>query len=185
MKQVSGTKNSLVLCSPLHHSICKRDPFSKYRFILLLTCICVTVSSCQKEDLFNLFHEHHKQTVPFKATFETVVGHFSETEDQITGTGAGTPIGPSTFVEYNNFTNFPLLKGTQTLTTENGDQIFSTFSGSAVLPDKTDSILITNNYIITAGTGRFAGATGSFTAHGIATTKPPTGTVTFDGTINY
>ena len=181
MKQVLTTFHSFVRS---FSSISPRRLFSKYRLVLILAVIAMLVSSCQKEDLFNLFHEHHKKTVPFKAKFETVEEPFSETEDQITGTGSGTPIGKSTFVAFSNFVNFPLLKGTSTLTAANGDQIFSTFSGSAVGPDN-DTIRVTNNNIITGGTGSFAGATGSFIAHGIANINVPTGTVTFEGTISY
>ena len=63
------------------------------------------------------------------------------------------------------------------------DQIFSTFSGSVEGPDDNGTLLVTNNHIIIGGTGRFVGATGSFTVHGIANNNVPTGTETLDGTI--
>ena len=186
MKQVLTNIASLAI-KPPQAVINYQKLFSKYRMIILLTCICATVSSCQKEDLLDIFHQHHKQTVPFKSKFQTVETPFSDTEDQVTGTGTGTPIGNSTFVGYVNFIKFPSVKGTQTLTTANGDRIFTTFSGSVAGPDN-DTLRITNNNIITGGTGTFAGATGSFITHGIVNTKLPPeapATLTNDGTITY
>jgi hypothetical protein len=181
MKQVPTIKKSLVLSSSLYQIINLPRFFSKYRLVLLLLCITMIISSCHKED------EHVKKTVPFKAKFKTVEVPFSDTEDQVTGTGTGIPIGNSNFVAYVNFVNFPSVKGTSTLTTENGDQIFTTFSGSVAGPDN-DTLRITNTNTITGGTGKFAGATGSFIAHGIVNTKLPPeapATLTNDGTITY
>ncbi|MDQ6763590.1 MAG: hypothetical protein M3015_13300 [Bacteroidota bacterium] len=172
MKQVPNTKSSLVSNSHLHHSIYPPRSFSKYCLILLLAGISLFISSCKKEDIC-------KKTVPFKAEFNTN----SPSPNIIIGTGKGTPIGKSTFILQENDANFPLLTGTATITAENGDEIYSTHTGSVVGPDSTGVLLITENNIITGGTGRFAGATGSFIAHGIASINVPTGSATFDGTI--
>ena len=190
MKHVLTTIDSFVRS---FSSISPRRLFAKYRLVLMLAVIAMIISSCQKENLLSssqkpdLLSSSQKQdivkkAVPFKAIFET----FAENNSPIiTGTGTGTHIGKSTFVATVNGDNFPLLTGTQTLTAANGDQLFSTISGSVVGPDENGTLLITNNNIITGGTGRFAGATGSFIAHGIANINVPTGTVTFEGTISY
>ena len=174
MKQVLRTIATLAI-KPPQQSINYWKFFSRYRMIILLTCICATVSSCHKED------NHCKKIVPLKAEFQIIAGK----DDQITGTGKGTPIGNSTFIAHDNTANFPLLTGSQTITAENGDQIFSTHSGSAKGPDKNGILLITLNNLITGGTGRFAGASGTFIANGKTNTVIGTGTVTFDGTISY
>ncbi len=172
MKQVLTTIRALLFSSP-HHSTNRQKQFSKYRFVLLFSVITLIFSSCQKED------NHCKKTVSLKAEFQILVGQ----DDQITGTGKGTPIGKSTFVANDNAANFPLLTGSQIITAENGDQIFSTHSGSANGPDKNGILLITLNNVITGGTGRFADASGSFIAKGKTNTMTGTGTVSFDGTI--
>src|SRR4051812_10702782 len=143
MKQVSNTKKFFVLTSP---SINRRTNFSTYPFVISFVVISMLGSSCLKEDV------HVKKTVPFKSKFETVEESFSSTEDQITGTGSGTPIGKSTFVGYSNFENFPLVKGTTTFTTANGDRIFTTFSGSVEGPDNSGNLQVTNDNLITGGT---------------------------------
>jgi ABC-type glycerol-3-phosphate transport system permease component len=189
MKQVLTTINSIVRS---FSSISSRRLSSKYRLVLILPVIAMIISSCQKENLLSSSPNQDllssskqdivKKAVPFKAIFET----FAENNSPIiTGTGTGTHIGKSTFVATVNGDNFPLLTGTQTLTAANGDKIISSISGSVVGPDENGTLLITNNNIITGGTGRFAGATGSFIAHGIANINVPTGTVTFEGTISY
>ena len=157
----------------------------------MLAVIAMTISSCQKEnllsssqnqDLLSSFQKQNilKKAVPFKATFQTIL-----TPTQIIGTGVGTHIGLSTLVVNDDDTNFPLLTGTQIITAANGDQIFSSHSGSAIGPDDNGIILITLNNIITGGTGRFTRATGSFTAHAITDLNTSSGSVTFDGTISY
>ena len=193
MKQVSDTKNCLVLSSPLHDSINRQTVFSKYRFVILLACFGMHITSCQKEELQGTSQKQdlltnsekqnqHKKAVPFKAKFETLDrGQFDSTHEQITGTGEGTHIGKSTFVSFVYFVNFPSVSGTSTIYAANGDQISSTFSGSVVGPDENGNTLVTNNNRITGGTGRFKGATGSFIAHGIANLN----VLTFDGTISY
>ncbi len=170
MKHVLTTFGSAVQC---FSSISPLRLFSKYRLVLMLAVIAMIISSCEKDD------HQCKKTVPFKADFTTK----APTPNIINGTGTGTVIGRSTFILQENDSNFPLLTGTATITSENGDEIFTTHTGSVVGPDSTGVLLITENNIITGGTGRFAGSTGSFIAHGIASINVPTGSATFDGNI--
>jgi hypothetical protein len=183
MKQALKTIEALVLNS-------------KYQLVILFSATAMLLSNCQKENLqsnsqspdqliSSQKQNHQIMCVPFKAKFVTLdEGPADFTHERISGTGEGTHIGKSTFVAFVYFVNFPLTTGTQTFTAANGDQIFSTFSGFIPDPDANGTLLITNNNIITGGTGRFAGATGNFVAHVIQSSSPA-GTVTFDGTICY
>ncbi|MDQ6843731.1 MAG: hypothetical protein M3Z92_05155 [Bacteroidota bacterium] len=183
MKPLSNSKNLLFRSSPLHQLIYQRRLFSKYRSNLLVAVIALIagfgflITSCQKQGF-------RKECVPFKSKFETLGQDISPTVHQITGTGKGTPIGKSTFVGTVYLDSFPKVTGMTTFTAEGG-QIFTTFSGSVEGPDKNGDVLVTNNNIITGGTGRFAGATGRFTTHGISNINVPTGSLTNDGTICF
>ncbi len=177
MKQVSNTKNLLVLSSPLHHSINPRRLVFNYRLAFLFAVTMLLISSCNKED------QLCKKTVPFKGTFTTKDSVISPTQDEITGIGELTHFGKSTFVAEVDGGDFPLVSGTQIITDANGDEIFSTFTGSVIGPDANGILLITNHNTITGGTGRFAGATGNFIQKAIAYTYTPIGSATFDGTI--
>jgi hypothetical protein len=72
------------------------------------------------------------------------VGHFTLTSDIAVDVRFGT------------------ATGTATLTAANGDMLFLDLEGYAVTPALIETVAI---YTITGGTGRFEGATGSFTAH--------------------
>jgi hypothetical protein len=106
---------------------------------------------------------------------------------QITGTGRGTHLGVVIFVSYPtiNFTvppPFP-LSGTQVFTAANGDEIFTSFTGSSTPPDPNGKVYITNTHTVTGGTGRFAGATGILAGSAVAHNGSRIGTATLDGTI--
>ena len=57
---------------------------------------------------------------------------------------------------------FGTATGTATLTAANGDMLFLDLEGYAVPPALIETVA---NYTIMGGTGRFEGATGSFTSH--------------------
>lgn len=88
------------------------------------------------------------------------------------GTGVGTHLGLFSFTQEATVT---LAAATETGSAHwiaaNGDSIDTTFTGSAEPTDTPGVISITEIHTITGGTGRFAGAQGSFTVerlhHGV------------------
>jgi len=69
--------------------------------------------------------------------------------------------------------------GTMTFTAANGDRLTATFTGHA---DTSSAVfVIAEHAIVTGGTGRFAGATGSFDLERLYDTVANTTTGTFDG----
>ena len=173
MKQILKTENFF----SLYQSINVKRLFCKYRMVVLVAGLALLISSCHKGD------NDCKKTVSFKGEFQTKDSVISATHSEITGTGELTRFGKTTFVAEVYEDNFPLISGTQNITVENGDEIISTFTGSIAGPDANGILLITNQNIITGGTGKFAGASGNFTQHAIAYTYTPIGSATFDGTI--
>ncbi len=171
MKQVSNVIKSFVLSSSRHHSIPQRKAFSKCLFVLLLAGVAIVGSSCQKED-------HENKCVPFKGKFTT-----SSTETGIVGTGTGSHIGRFTLVAEDQV-SFPNITGTVIITAANGDQIFATHTGM-IDPQANNMLKVHLDNTITGGTGRFAGATGSFSIDDLVDGSTGTGNATFDGTICY
>ncbi|MEJ7738000.1 MAG: hypothetical protein WKF97_11275 [Chitinophagaceae bacterium] len=186
MKQVSNTKNLLVLSSSLRHSFNPRS-FSKYCLVLLLAGITLLISSCHKED-------NNKKTVPLKGEFVAsvmlIVPPSPGVLEQIrvTGTGSGTPFGKATYesdVTVDVTASPEITSGTDTITAENGDQIFSTISGYIPGPDANGNFQVFNTHTITGGSGKYAGATGTYKVTSKGTSKSPTVTATLDGSITY
>lgn len=84
-----------------------------------------------------------------------------------------------------------LTQGVFTLVAANGDEVHGTYEGAAAYdPERTDVVHGTATFVVSGGTGRFAGATGSITATFLETFDDPTwasakGTWTLAGTIKY
>lgn len=124
--------------------------------------------------------------VPFKGRFEgtQTVTPLQPPLALVEGvaTGEATQLGRFT-VEFPHTVNFATASGvgTYTFTAATGDTLTATFTGQAQLGTVTS---IVEQATITGGTGRFAGASGSFTARRLF--DPATGTTTgsFDGTIS-
>jgi hypothetical protein len=97
--------------------------------------------------------------------------------------GTATHLGKFT-VQFPHTVNFALAQGTgtYTFTAANGDTLTADFTGTAQVGTVTSII---EQAVITGGTGRFAGAEGSFTARRIF--NPATGVTTgsFEGTIAF
>ena len=136
-------------------------------------------------------------TVPFKATYQTkpkVVAPPPFLGLEIPGTGKGLHLGKSEWFS-NSVVNFTAVPPVQT-----GDMVFTAADGSTLAghywgiaypdPDDPQGVLFNGDYLITAGTGRFEGATGSGIYYGKAAlpnTNPGTegeGVVTFEGELN-
>jgi hypothetical protein len=185
MKQVLTTIHSLARS---FSSIIPRRLFSKYRLVLMLAVIAMLVNSCKKED-----HQCEK-TVPLKGEFVTSVmvivpaspGVLEQV--RITGTGSGTPFGKATLEDNVNVdmsVSPEIISGTSTITAENGDQIFSTISGYSPAPDASGNFQVFNTHTIIGGSGKFAGATGTFKETAKGNFASPTSTDTLDGTITF
>jgi len=74
--------------------------------------------------------------------------------------------------------------GSYEFTAANGDTLFADFTGTATPTDTPGVLYIEETATITGGTGRFAGATGSFTVERLFDTVAGTTTGSFDGTIS-
>lgn len=72
-------------------------------------------------------------------------------------------------------------EGTMTFTGANGDQLTATFTGHA--DTSAPVFVITEHATVTGGTGRFAGASGSFDLQRLYDTAANTTTGTFDGEV--
>ena len=97
-------------------------------------------------------------------------------------TGNATHLGQFT-VQFPHTVNFATSRGegTYTFTAANGDTLTADFTGQAQ-PGPITSIV--EEAVITGGTGRFAGATGRFTARRLFDRSAGTTTGSFDGTIS-
>lgn len=162
--------------------------------------------SCQKEVINPLEEGQHslsvsandnqeskmsERGVPFKGSYNTssvLLQPPPNIIQNVKGTGIASHLGKSTFdaISYVTVTAHPpfTVTGTRTITAANGDQIFTTFSGTSVpvVNGKNGADL---NETITGGTGRFADASGHFTTTArnnfiIASFKAD-----FDGYIKY
>jgi hypothetical protein len=123
-----------------------------------------------------------------------------DTVDLATGTGSGegpaiiSHLGKGTF-SHSFTTTFTspttiTVSSSETFTAANGDQFFTTFTGTGTLTGL--NAVVTGVATITGGTGRFADAsgtlTGTFNAEPISqvgTTLVNRGTFTVDGRISY
>ena len=128
--------------------------------------------------------------VPFKGSLE---GDVTEMFDPTTGlvdvdidaAGAATQLGRFT-LDIPHVVN-PATRtavGTYQFTAANGDTLTASFTGLAT-PTATPGVLyIEETATITGGTGRFAGATGSFISERLFDTIAGTTTGSFEGTIS-
>jgi hypothetical protein len=108
---------------------------------------------------------------------------------QGTGDGKATHFGRFTMT-YSAVADLatPTATGTFTFTAANGDQLLTTFVGVAADNIEPGVVSFTEVVTIVGGTGRFVGATGTFTLRRIALIDFATGTSTstgsFEGHIN-
>lgn len=129
---------------------------------------------------------HAAQSVPFKGRFEgtQTVTPLEPPLASVEGeaTGNATHLGRFT-VEFPHTVNFATASGvgTYTFTAANGDTLTATFTGQAQRGTVTS---IVEHATITGGTGRFVGATGSFTAQRLFDPANGTTTGSFEGTIS-
>ena len=103
---------------------------------------------------------------------------------QVTATGNATQLGLFTYTELDTVdTSTRIGTGTFVFTAANGDTVFGTGTGQATFTPP-NVLTIEGNEIITGGTGRFAGATGSFTVTRLKNTVTNVTSGSFTGTIS-
>jgi hypothetical protein len=103
----------------------------------------------------------------------------------VEATGKATHLGKFT-LEIPHVVNAAMgtAAGSYEFTAANGDKVYAEFTGIAT-PTATPGVLyIEETATITGGTGRFAGATGSFTSERLYDTLAGTTTGSFEGTIS-
>ena len=133
------------------------------------------------------------ELVPFKGSWHGITLSATPTEDPDVvlvvsgGEGQGTHLGHFQMVSphYTVLSTFEVF-GEQLFTAANGDRLFATISGQ-FQPTPEGNLEATLSGVITGGTGRFAGATGSYDFHIVATPVAPgvfESTATIDGTIS-
>ena len=127
-----------------------------------------------------------KTSVPFFAKLETSIQIIGQ-QVRSQGAGTATHLGKTTF-EVQATVNFAVqpaqINGTATFTAANGDQFYTSFSG-VTRPNGTGAIVGDFNHEITGGTGRFVEISGSLTGHSVHQIGLQSGSLIFDGMIDY
>ena len=152
--------------------------------------------SCQKEafeDQVNLVTSNAKveKDRPFKGTYTTsseILQPAPFLHTRITGIGQASHLGKGSFVALStlNLTTAPpfQLGGTATFTAANGDEFYTTFTGTAT-PNGQGALNVSMSHTITGGTGIFENATGSFEGFTVAVPGHAEASIDYAGTISY
>jgi len=103
---------------------------------------------------------------------------------RVTATGNATQLGTFAYIELITVdTRTKIATGTFLFTAASGDTVVGTISGKARVTGP-NVLTIVENAIITGGTGRFAGSTGSFTVTRLKNTVTGSTAGSFNGTIS-
>lgn len=131
-----------------------------------------------------------RDQVPFKGRFELNGGIVTPVAPpivsvEIDGTGNATQLGQFT-VSVPHLVNRStgMLVGSYEFTAANGDTLTADFVGQAVPSGVPGVLFVVEAATITGGTGRFTGATGSFTTERLVDTTTGTVIGSFVGTIS-
>lgn len=117
-------------------------------------------------------------------TFPSAVCPAGFSEVAFSGTGNGTHLGRFVGTQTHCQSGGVIVQAEATQTAANGDQVFASGEGSIV--DNGDgTATVTIAYVITGGTGRFAGASGSYTATAVQDLATGDTEGTFAGGIAY
>ena len=126
--------------------------------------------------------------LPFHGTLEA--SHTSRLDPEtnatlihVVGTGTATHLGRFTLVTDVTFAGAEAVER-MTLTAANGDIIFATGTGQVVPSDDGLTLDTVEDMTITGGTGRFAGATGSFILRQLDVAPTHSSSASFKGTIS-
>lgn len=168
-----------------------------YTLALLLAGCAKDNAEPQNDSAATAAVADREPTVPFNATYHTrpkVVAPPPFLQMEIPSTGKGLHLGKSTWFSNSlvNFTVFPPVQtGDMLFTAADGSTLTGHYQGTAQPdPDNPQGVLFNGDYVITGGTGRFSGATGSGIYYGRATLEAPVpgmvgeGVVTFEGMLN-
>ena len=129
-----------------------------------------------------------KEPLPFKGSIEALEAYQVNGPTMLvtaTGSGEATHLGRYT-VSYEVEVDLPTGTGTglsARYVAANGDSLFAEGSGQATPTDNPSVFVVVETYTITGGTGRFAGATGSFTETRQVNIATGVTSGTMDGTI--
>ncbi len=134
-----------------------------------------------------------EKPVPFKGSIQTFeIIDLSGLPTTITldaiGTGNAMHLGrfSATWFVVIDTTSIPIVAiGSGVFTAANGDTLFTTLEGRGSPTDDPDVISIVELQTITGGTGRFAGATGSFIREALSNQVTGFTSGSFEGTISY
>jgi hypothetical protein len=129
------------------------------------------------------------EQVPFKGRFEGVVTLTPLSSTfvfvLVEGSGHATHLGRFTLVVPHLVdTSTRMAIGSYQFTAANGDMVFADFIGQASLTSTPGVLSIVEFASITGGTGRFAGASGSFTVERLYDAITGTTDGLFDGAIS-
>jgi hypothetical protein len=104
----------------------------------------------------------------------------------VTGTGHATHLGTYSahYRECFDPATGAVTGGSFTLTAANGDTVFGTYSGQVFPTGDPNVVVFEDPGMITGGTGRFAGATGTVTASGVASLATGEYTGTLSGSVS-
>jgi len=127
------------------------------------------------------------KAVPFKGTLQQVESHvvqFPIVSAEAIASGNATHLGRYTMTSEFQVNLLTLTgSGFADFIAANGDSLFTEVAGQASPTENLDVLSIVETYTITGGTGRFAGATGSFTGERLLDTVSNISSGSFDGTI--
>ena len=128
-----------------------------------------------------------EKEITFRGTLQAVETHvvqFPTLFVEGSGTGNATQLGKFTMTfdaEVNLSTRVGI--GSSEFIAASGDRVFADFVGQSTLTGTPNLISIVEIYTITGGTGRFAGATGSFVLERLEDQVTGSSSGSFDGTI--
>lgn len=163
-------------------------PFAPFLIFGLLLVASLIFSSYQvlSSSSQSVYNKKQKTSVPFFARLVTSIQIIGQ-QVRSAGTGTATHLGKTTF-EVQATVNFAVqpaqINGTATFTAANGDQFYTSFSG-VTRPNGTGAIVGDFNHEITGGTGRFTDISGSLTGHSVHQIGLQSGSLIFDGMIDY
>ncbi len=140
-----------------------------------------------------LAHSHNATQLPFSGAFTAAdQGVVVPPNLLVQGTGVGTATHLGRFtMTYAAVADLatPTATGTYDFVAANGDQLHTTFVGVATVSQDPTVVSFTEVLTIVGGSGRFAGATGTFTVRKIGVidfaTARSTSTGSFEGHINF